>query len=391
MRGATEALRVAPEPRSGPLPLRQAGGDLTLRPMRSWMDRFAQYLSSERQLSENTREAYLGDLAQLAEYLEQLGKTGGPGGGPAATDLDVRSIRGFLARLHGANEPSTIGRKLASIRAFCRFLVRHGALVKNPAAAISSPKQKKLMPRTLTVDEAFALVEAPEGEEASRARDRAILELLYGSGLRVSELCGLDLGDVDFTARTTRVRGKGDKERIVPFGEKAFVAMGLYKERRYAFGPEGDRDPRAFFLGRSGLRLGPRAVQRLVQHYLGEAGVYRHATPHTLRHAFATHLLGGGADLRGIQELLGHASLSTTQRYTQVSVDHLMEVYDRSHPRAHLHAHPERETDDASLAASAGEPRSSRPPAAVPAREPQNPISTHSSNSALSSKTEANS
>jgi integrase/recombinase XerC len=298
--------------------------------MRAWMTRFAEHLAHERHASVHTVEAYLSDLGQFAEYLERSGL------GAKVESIDVRSLRGFLARLHGAREPSSLARKLSSIRSFCRFLVRRGALAADPVASLSSPRLKKLLPRTLSVDEAFALVESPQGDSPQATRDRAILELLYGSGLRVSELCGLDLDDVDLGARTVRVQGKGNKERLVPFGRKAAHALGRCLEQRFAFGREGERDPRAFFLNRFGQRLGPRAVQKLVERSLVRAGIPSGATPHTLRHAFATHLLGGGADLRGIQELLGHASLSTTQRYTHVSVEHLMEVYDRTHPRAHV-------------------------------------------------------
>jgi integrase/recombinase XerC len=296
--------------------------------MRSWIHRFAEHLATERHCSPNTVRAYLSDVEEYAAYLKRAGM-------PATiASIDVPTLRGFLARIHGAREPATIARKLSSIRAFARFLVRRGALPRDPVQGIASPKQKKLVPRTLTVDETFALLDAPEGDGAAAERDQAILELLYASGLRVSELCGLDLEDVDRAGRTVRVRGKGNRERVVPFGKHAEHALGRYLERRPAFGCEGDRDGQALFLNRFGGRLRPRAVQRLVQKHLAAAGVPRGATPHTLRHAFATHLLGGGADLRGIQELLGHASLSTTQRYTHVTVDHLMEVYDRAHPRA---------------------------------------------------------
>lgn len=296
--------------------------------MRPWIEKFVEHLRVERHASPHTVEAYARDLAEFADFLEASGR------GARIDAIDVRSLRAFLGRLHGAREPSSVARKLSSIRAFCKFLVRRGALGRDPSEGIATPKLKRLVPRTLTVDEVFALVDAPEGDGAAAVRDRAILELLYGSGLRVSEMCGVDLADVDLSARTVRVRGKGNKERVVPFGEKAATALRHYLERRHAFGREGDRDERAFFLNRFGQRLRPRGVQRLVARHLALAGVPAGATPHTLRHAFATHLLGGGADLRGIQELLGHASLSTTQRYTHVSVEHLMEVYDRAHPRA---------------------------------------------------------
>lgn len=296
--------------------------------MREWMLRFEEHLRAEKQASPHTRGAYLRDVGELVDALAARGETE-----PHA--LDVRAVRGHLARLHGATEPSTLARKLSSIRAFCKYLVRRGALAVDPTAGVRAPKQKKLAPRTLTVDETFALVEAPETDEPLGLRDRAILELTYGAGLRVSEVCGLDLRDVELTGGTVRVLGKGNKERVVPIGRKASEALARYKERRYALGHESERDASALFLSRTGKRAQPRDVQRLVQKHRLAGHVSRHATPHTLRHAFATHLLGSGADLRGIQEMLGHASLSTTQRYTQVSVEQLMAVYDRAHPRAH--------------------------------------------------------
>ena len=296
--------------------------------MREWLQRFEDHLTVEKHASPHTRAAYLRDVTELANTLAARGED-------HVAAHDVRAVRSHLARLHGAAEPSTLARKLASIRAFCRYLVRRGALATDPTAGIRAPKQKKHAPRTLTVDETFALVEAPVAEDALGLRDRALLELTYGAGLRVSEVCGLDLADVDLSEGTARVLGKGHKERIVPMGRKACEALQAYQERRYALGHESQRDAHALFLSRTGKRVGPRDVQRLVQKQRLRAGLARHATPHTLRHAFATHLLGSGADLRGIQELLGHASLSTTQRYTQVSVEQLMAVYDRAHPRAH--------------------------------------------------------
>jgi len=259
-------------------------------------------------------------------------------------------IRRHLAELFGVNSGSTIARKLSSLRGLFRFLVARGVVEGNPARAVRSPKRKKPLPRALDVDDVFRLVEAPDAKKSDAtdkelsplaARDRAILEVLYGSGVRVSELCALDIDDIDrrrygSSGAIVEVRsGKGGKGRVVPLGSVAIAALDSYAAKR----PElrhpksGAQDPVALFLNQRGGRLTARSIQRLVSRYSLLAGTPP-ASPHSLRHSFATHLLDGGVDLRAIQELLGHASLASTQIYTKVSLDHLMSVYDAAHPHA---------------------------------------------------------
>lgn len=340
--------------------LRKAGAARIPRRM-EWqqaVEAFDHYLAAERAYSPRTCAAYAGDLAEFRKVYEQR-----TGHAPDITQLDTLDIRAHLAGLYGTNQASSIARKLSSLRSFFRFLARRGVVENNPARAVRSPKRPQPLPRALDVDDAFRLVEEPTREvngnpptsgQASRARrsaghphdpalrlrDRAVLEVLYGSGLRVSECCGLDLGDVDRgrygTALVHVRRGKGGKARQVPLGSKATDALDAYLAARAQL-----RDPRtghidahALFLNYRGTRLTPRSVQRMVGRCVIAAGT-GDATPHALRHSFATHLLDGGVDLRSIQELLGHASLASTQIYTKVSLDHLMLVYDQTHPRAH--------------------------------------------------------
>jgi integrase/recombinase XerC len=302
-------------------------------------DEFARYLEVERGASPRTVSAYGRDLEELRRvFAERRGKD------PVPSRLDVVELRAHLAALHGRNDASSIARKLSSLRAFFRFLVKKGELEDNPAALLRSPKRKKALPRALSVDDAFRLVEGagsggkdPLGPLA--ARDRAIAEVLYGAGVRVSECCGLDLADVErqgADAALLRIRrGKGNKTRIVPLGQKGVAALDAYLAIRPSLlAADGEQDPDALFLSVRGRRLGPRSVQQNVHRDVLATGA-PDATPHALRHSFATHLLDGGADLRAIQELLGHASLSSTQVYTKVSLDHLMSVYDQAHPHAH--------------------------------------------------------
>jgi integrase/recombinase XerC len=311
--------------------------------MREWLDRFAQHLVAEKRASPHTLKAYLRDLEEFVEFA--TGKLGGRGEELTPAALDVPLCRSYLASLFGRNEPATIGRKLASIRSFCRFLVRQGVIADSPARLLRTPKQKKPLPKLLPVDDVFRLCEAPRPHDAAdpviaaaAARDRALVEVLYGSGLRVSECVALDLMDVEREGGRALVRvrrGKGRKERVVPLGSKGVAALEDYLRQRGALchPRTGVQDPRAVFLNARGRRLTARSVARHLSRDEVKAGVPA-ASPHALRHSFATHLLDGGADLRSIQELLGHASLSTTQRYTHVSIDHLMEVYDRAHPHA---------------------------------------------------------
>ncbi len=289
---------------------------------------FEKHLSVERNVSPHTRRAYRQDLEEFRAFLEQ-GPAGKGDGREVAGRVDAILLRRYLALLHKKNSRSTIGRKLSALRTFFSFLVREGVLEVNPAEAIATPRAEKYLPKTLSVDEAHDLMEKGQGADLLALRDRAIVETLYSCGLRVGELTSLDVASIDLAEALVRVVGKGRKERIVPIGAKAREALEHYLEAR---GAPGREEP--LFLNHRGGRLTARSVERNLKRLLLQAGIIKDATPHALRHSFATHLLDGGADLRAIQELLGHASLSTTQKYTQVSVDQLMNVYDKAHPRS---------------------------------------------------------
>jgi len=294
--------------------------------------RFSDFLAHGKGYSGHTVRNYASDLCQFLVYLRDH-EAGRP-----VEDADVYVIRGFLASRHARNRKASVGRKLSALRTFYQFLIREGRAKVNPASLLAMPRKEQMLPSFLTVDDAFRLVEAPGEDSFLHARDRAMLELLYGSGLRVSELVSLDVPDVRVDLQVLRVLGKGRKERIVPFGNKAREALGRYLEHRESLAgkdalPAGKAE-KALFLNRSGRRLTTRSVARRLDHHIRGIGLPRQVSPHALRHSFATHLLDAGADLRSIQELLGHASLSTTQRYTHLSLDRLMEVYDRAHPRA---------------------------------------------------------
>jgi integrase/recombinase XerC len=260
-----------------------------------------------------------------------------PAGDVEIEKVDRLAIRKYMSFLHRKNKKSSIARKISTLRSFFKYLIREQVISSNPAKSVSTPKVEKTLPTTLTVDEAFRLMESPQSlpEKSSdvakenRLRDRAILELLYSSGLRVSELVGLNLNQLDSDLGIARVMGKGRKERIVPVGAKAIEALKAYLEDRGVFRGE---DP--IFINSFGGRLTTRSVGRLIKKYTRHSGIFRKVSPHSLRHTFATHLLDAGADIREIQEMLGHSSLSTTQRYTHVSMGKLMEVYDKAHPRS---------------------------------------------------------
>jgi integrase/recombinase XerC len=297
---------------------------------------FDLHLAAERNCSPHTRRAYASDLAQLAQHL-------GPAARPESVQAD--DLRAFLATAHRRLQPASIARKLAAIRAFYRWLTREQRVERDPSAGLSAPKLPMRLPRPLSVDDCEALVEAaPAALPAAQAdpaaaglellRDRALVELLYGAGLRVGEAVGLDVRDVDLLAREVRVLGKGRKERSVPLPEAARQALGAWLAVRRR--PGYQAEPLFVALGRRtrGRRLGDRSVRRLLARRARGAGVADHVHPHRLRHSYATHLLDMGADLRSIQELLGHASLATTQRYLAVSAARLFEVYDKAHPRA---------------------------------------------------------
>ena len=291
--------------------------------MKRAIEQFLCYLDTERNVSPHTLAAYRSDLEQFARFLS------GERVPPSPEAVDHLAIRRYLAHLHKGHAKSSIGRKLSALRALFRYLMREGSLERNPAELVSTPKKEKRLPFHLGIDQVEALVGAPSGADERALRDRAILETLYSCGLRVSELTGINVADLDLSGGVVRVMGKGGKERIVPVGSYARQALRAYLTER---GEPAPGDP--LFLNSRRGRLTRRSVARIVDRHMLLIAAMRKVSPHTLRHTFATHLLEGGADLRAIQELLGHASLSTTQKYTHVSIDKLMEVYDRAHPKA---------------------------------------------------------
>jgi integrase/recombinase XerC len=300
---------------------------------------FITYLQMERQVSPHTVRSYRTDLRHFQSYL--VGKV--HGGGVEAVDHWV--IRGYLALLHReGTRRSSIARRLSSIRSLFRYLHRKGRLATDPSRIVSTPRQEKRVPAVLSVDQAFALVEMPIHRDTFSLRDRAILETFYSTGIRIGELVALNLHNLDESEGLLRVQGKGAKERIVPIGQQAlnairsYLASGLPDGQAGLRGGEGRKGGGGgpLFVNRWGKRMTARGVRFRVTGYIRRRDDLRGSTPHTLRHSFATHLLDGGADLRAIQELLGHASLSTTQRYTHVSMDQLMEVYHRAHPRGRV-------------------------------------------------------
>ncbi|TLY22790.1 MAG: tyrosine recombinase XerC [Nitrospirae bacterium] len=288
---------------------------------------FLTYLQVEQGASPHTLRSYEGDLRQFLAYL----RTAHHESLPVPAAVDDYAVRSFLAARAGLGDAKiSLGRKLAAIRSLFKYLVREGVVPHSPAAAVAAPKQEHRLPRVLTADDAKRLMDNPGSDEPRSLRDQALLEVLYSAGVRVAELVGLNVEDVDLGTGTATVLGKGRKERIVLLGTKAVEAVRAYVRKEG--GGEG-KSP--LFRNRRGGRLTARSVERIVAKECQALENFPTATPHTLRHSFATHLLDGGADLRAIQELLGHASLSTTQRYTHVALDRLMEAYDKAHPRAH--------------------------------------------------------
>jgi integrase/recombinase XerC len=310
------------------------------------IERFDKFLEVERNASIHTRAAYKRDLLEFVSFLES---TDCSHGGPTVKGVGEAEVKAYVASLHGRLKRSSIARKLSSIRSFYTYLTKKRVIDFSPAEFVPVPKVGKFLPTVLTVDEAEALVSSPVlpkaacGAAAGKAldpaklgillRDRAVLELLYSAGIRVSELVALNRADVDFKGGTVRVMGKGGVERIAYMGTHALSALEAYS--RWvdgALGKAGSSEP--FFFGRAKGRLTARTVQRTVKKYVSVSAIDKRPTPHSLRHTFATHLLDAGLDLRMIQELLGHKNLSTTQRYTKVSIEGLIESYDRGHPRA---------------------------------------------------------
>jgi len=291
---------------------------------------FLQRLTQERNLSAHTRAAYERDLAALATWCDRQGLA-------AWTDLDHGHVRAFAARSHAAGlSPASIQRRLSAVRSFYLFLQREGLCAGNPAVDVRAPKRPRRLPRTLDADQMARVLEPPRqapgsAPEPLAIRDLAIMELLYSSGLRLAELVSLDLDALDLADRTVRVTGKGRKTRIVPVGSKAAAALRRWLGPRAQLAARGQN---AVFVGRNGRRLGPRAVQRRLAAVARTGGVPVKLHPHLFRHSFATHLLESSQDLRGVQELLGHADISTTQVYTHLDFQHLARIYDEAHPRA---------------------------------------------------------
>ncbi len=303
--------------------------------MQAYVERFDTYLAAIRNASLHTRRSYRSDLYDFSAFLQEHEKGVWNNGEIDLNAITPTVIRDYLAYLHQKNAKSTIARKLAALKSFFKFMVKEGFVSGHPARPVSTPRKEQNVPTFLSVDEIFSLVEQPDGENVLGARDRAILELMYSCGIRVSEAVGLNVGDVYLDEDVIRVKGKGRKERVVPVGSKAKEALGAYLVMRgNQIKGQGMDSTRALFLNNRGGRLTARSIGRMIDRYAARVSMFRPVHPHAIRHTFATHLLNAGADLRAIQELLGHSSLSTTQKYTHTGIDRLMEVYDKAHPRA---------------------------------------------------------
>lgn len=301
--------------------------------MDTLLKQYENYLTHELDSSVHTSKNYLADLKQFSEYMEKNHPGISAAGKNGLSKIDHNIVRGYISTLFDKNNPASIARKLASLRSFFKYWIRQGAMTSNPAKDVATPKVPKRLPKFLTIDEMTSLLNGPSDNDVLSLRDKAMMETMYSSGLRVSELVGLDVEHTNLSEGTLKVVGKGKKERLVPIGAKAQTAMANYLARREEI-LDQNHPTKAVFLNRQGTRITPRSVERMVQKYLRSSGIQKEVTPHVLRHSFATHMLNSGADLRGIQELLGHSSLSTTQKYTHVSVDKLMDVYEKTHPKA---------------------------------------------------------
>jgi len=295
-----------------------------------YIEYFLTWLADEKGYSHHTVSNYRRDLEQFSDHA---------GREMPVASVDTAVIRNFVYSLNIKNKSSSVARKLSALRSFFKYLEREKTIQQNPMASISMPKQEQHIPVFLSVDEVFALLEAPGPEDTFRARDRAILELLYSTGMRVSELVSCNMASLDFESGMVMVKGKGNRQRLIPFGTQADISLQAYStereellRKRLQQGKKTDREP--LFLNSRGTRLSARSVERMISDYGRKAGLNKPVTPHVLRHSFATHLLEMGADMRSVQELLGHASLSTTQKYTHLDMVHLMRVYDKAHPKA---------------------------------------------------------
>lgn len=292
--------------------------------VRRWRERFGVHLGTERRLSPHTTANYLREIDALIAWCESQGVS-------AWKTLDEQHLRIFAARSHaGGLSPRSVQRRLSAVRTFMRFLQRERVITKNPAADVRAPKTTRRLPETLDVDQMSRLLEI-RGDDPLAVRDRAIMELFYSSGLRLSELVSLDIGSIDFADRTVRVTGKGNKARILPVGRKAIAALEAWLKVRGGYAGSGVA---ALFTGRSGRRVGQRTIQARIARWARLQGLPVHVHPHLFRHSFASHLLESSQDLRGVQELLGHADITTTQVYTHLDFQHLARIYDQSHPRA---------------------------------------------------------
>ncbi len=300
--------------------------------LHSRIDAFLRTLTVEENASPHTVRSYGSDLRQLLAFLAERTHLA-PEAVPC-TALDRDAVRAFLVERLRTDRRTSAARKLSSVKRLVRGLLHDELLPADPVAGLHAPKTDRRLPNHLSVDETFRLLEAPAADTPAGLRDRALLEVTYSCGLRVSELVGLNWADVDVALGVVRVRGKGRKERIVPIGAAALAALAAYRARVPELCRRAPADGNAIFLNRRGTRLTVRSVARFVDQYTLRSGVAGKISPHALRHSFATHLLGAGADLRSIQEMLGHASLSTTQRYTHVDLAQLMAAYDKAHPRA---------------------------------------------------------
>jgi integrase/recombinase XerC len=310
---------------------------MTSLPSNQLIESFVDYILTERGLSPNTGRAYQHDVEEFFAFIHK-GVQPAPEHYQESDLYNLKRIDGFMLRrylgiLHKRNAKSTVARKLSAIRTFFRFLIKRGILEDNPANMVKTPKQKKPIPVYLPVDEMFRLLDSVQSDTLLGLRNRAIFETLYSCGIRVSELTGMNVSDLDFSNSLVRVLGKGKKQRIVPIGKKAISAIKAYRSRlQQETGPGIDREG-PVFLNKNRGRLTSRSIARILKKTVNDCGLISPVSPHALRHTFATHLLDAGADLRIVQELLGHKSLSTTQKYTHVSIDRLMETYDRAHPR----------------------------------------------------------
>ena len=310
---------------------------MELHPAKVLMDSFLESLVTEKGFSDHTCRAYRKDLQDFFSFLAEPRASGAIHQKPAQSvtlpQADAVMLRGYLSFLHRKHAKTTIARKLSAVRSFYKFLVKKGIIFENPAERILTPKLNKTIPVYLAVDEIFRLLDSIATDTLPGLRNRAIFETLYSSGIRVSELAAMDVSDVDFSAAVIRVFGKGHKQRIVPVGQKALAAITAYRTLLQRQTDLANVKSGPLFLNRFHKRLTPRSIARILKKLVGAVGILTPISPHALRHTFATHMLDAGADLRAVQELLGHKSLSTTQKYTHVSIDRLMETYDKAHPR----------------------------------------------------------